>query len=774
MRTFKQLIKTIIKYRLSSALTLVSLVVAFLGIIVLSLYVSYEKSFDGFHENRDDIYLLSFNTEAGGLLPVPLAELIMNEIPEVEKSVVMNQWWNNLLYTPNKTSKEGIKANIINPSADFFTMFDFPLIVGDAATVLTEPNSIVISETLSKTLFETTDVIGKSLIASGTTLTVSGVCKDIPKNTSFHNDAFVSLITEGNSDWSEWSFAIFLQLKKGTDRAVVENKIEKIELISKLIEQLSQRNLNKTVNIDLLPLESLHYNSRVYHFTSINKRVLDIFSLLIVVLMVMGAVNFINFSTSQAPLRAKSLSVQQILGEKRWKAKLQIVGEAVILSLIALVASLIIHRLSFVHLENLFQIEGLSFEGREFYYVGFALFALLFGVIAALYPSRYITSAPISQAVKGKMFFSGKGRNFRSVLITTQFIFTIALIVASLTIEKQLHFWNNFDIGIDKENVLYLNTTTAIMQRPQSFANELMKNPQITDYTYSQFIPGQVGMGWGREVEGQQVQLKAWPVDDRFLEFFGVKMAQGRKFRQGKADLNNFILNEKAVQQFGWDNPLERKFPGFGFWGEIVGVSKNFNFESLKEEITPMLFWRTDTRKIHILIKTNSGNYKQIKRFIEETAQKFDPENTFEARFLDDTLEQLYSKENRMARFIEFVSLWTILLALTGLLGLIIFISRDKIKEIGIRKVNGASILEIVQMLNKSVLIWLSIAFVIATPISYYAMSRWLENFTYKTTLDWWIFAVAGLASLSIALLTTSWQSYIAARRNPVEALRNE
>lgn len=774
MRTLKQLIKTIFKYRLSSALTLASLVVAFLGIIVLSLYVSYEKSFDGFHKNGDDIYLLSFNLDNGSSLPVPLAELIMSEVPEIEQSMVMNDYWNDLLYTPSQTRKEAIKVNIINPSAHFFTMFDFPLITGDATTVLSETNSIVITEKLAKSIFSTTDVVGKTLMASGTALTVTGVSKDIPKNSSFNNDAFVSLITEGNSDWSEWSFSIFLQLKKGTDKVDVESKIEKIERISKFMEQLSQRNSNEKVAVELLPLKKLHYGSRGYHFISVNKRVLDILSLLIVVLIVMGAVNFINFSTSQAPLRAKSLSVQQILGEKRWKAKLQIVGEAVILSLIALVASLIIHRLTFVHLENLFQIEGLSFKGREFYYVGFALFALLFGVIAALYPSRYITSAPISQAVKGKMFFSGKGKSFRSVLITTQFVFTIVLIAASLTIEKQLRFWNNFDIGIDKENVLYLNTTTAIMQRPESFANELMKNPQITDYTYSQFIPGQVGMGWGREVEGQQVQLKAWPVDDRFLEFFGVKMAQGRKFSQGKADLNNFILNEKAVQQFGWDNPLERKFPGFGFLGEIVGVSKNFNFESLKEEITPMLFWRTDTRKIYILIKTNSGNYKQIKRFIEEAAQKFDPENTFEASFLDDSLEQLYSKENRMARFIEFVSLWTILLALTGLLGLIIFISRDKTKEIGIRKVNGASIFEIVKMLNKSVLIWLSIAFVIATPLAYYAMSKWLENFTYKTSLNWWIFAVAGLVSLVVALLTVSWQSYMAAKSNPAEALRNE
>jgi len=774
MRTFKQLIKTIVKYRLSSALTLTSLVVAFLGIIVLSLYVSYEKSFDRFHKNSNEIYLISFNINNGSALPVPLAELIMTEVPEVEQSMVMNDYWNNLLYTPDKSRKDAIRANIINPSVHFFTMFDFPLIAGDPTKVLSEPNSIVISETMAKNVFGTTDVVGKSLMASGKSLTVTGVSKDIPKNSSFNKDAFVSLITEGNSDWSEWSFSIFIQLKKGTDKAVVESKIAKIELISNMMDQLSQRNSNELIAVELIPLEKLHYGSRGYHFGYVNKRVLDILSVLIVILIIMGAVNFINFSTSQAPLRAKSLSVQQILGEKRWKAKLQIIGEAIILSLIALIISFVIHHLIYVRLENLFQIEGLSFLGREYYYGLFILFALLFGIVAALYPARYITSAPISQAVKGKVFFSNKGRSFRSILITTQFVFSITLIIASLTIEKQLRFWNNFDIGIDKENVLYLNTTTAILKSHQSFANELIKNPQITDYTYSQFLPGQIGMGWGREIDGQQVQLKAWPIDDRFIDFFDIKMAQGRKFRKGEADINNFILNEKAVQQFGWDNPLERIFPGFDFNGEIVGVSKNFNFESLKGEIVPMLFWCTDTRKNNILLKTNGGNYKQLKKFIEDTAQKFDPESSFEARFLDDSLEKLYSKETRMARFIEFVSLWTILLALTGLLGLIIFISRDKIKEIGIRKVNGASIFEIVRMLNKSLLIWLSIAFVIATPVSYYVMNKWLENFTYKTTLSWWIFAVAGLASLLVSLITISWQSYMAASSNPVEALRNE
>ena len=770
----KQLFKTIFKYRLSSILTLVSLVVAFLGIIVLTLYVSYERSFDGFHKNKNDIYLMSFKYDMGSSLPVPMEELIRHEVPEIERSVVMREWWNNEFYRTDQTPRDAIRKKAMYASADFFTMFDFPLITGDAKTVLSVPNSVVLSETMAQNIFGTADVVGKQLLASGSELTVSGVMKDMPKNTSFNCEAVVPLVIEENQDWSEWSFSIFFQLKKGADKAVVEKKMAGIERISGGLDEIAESRSPEAAVVDLMPLSKIHYGSRSYMFVFINKTVLNVLSVLILVLLVMGAVNFINFSTSQAPLRAKSLSVQQILGATKGSARLQIIGEAVILSLTALGLSFIIHSLIFQRLENLFQITGLSFKGRELLYAGFVLFAILFGAIAAFYPSRYITSPPISQAVKGKMLFSGKGKNFRNVLITVQFVFTIALIAASLTIEKQLHFWNNFDIGIDKENVLYLQTSNVLRNSHQAFADELMKNTEITNYCYSQFLPGRVGMGWGRKVDGKQIQMQAWPIDDRFIDFFGIEMQEGRAFRQGKADVDNFILNEKAVQQFGWEKPLEKRFEGLGAEGEVTGVCKNFNFASLKGEITPMVFWRTDDRKFNILIKTRGGNFTQIRKYIEETARRFDPEGTFEVHFLDEALEQLYNKETRMARFIEFVSLWTMLLALTGLLGLIVFISRDKVKEIGIRKVNGASVFEVVRMLNKNVLVWLGIAFIIATLVAYYAMSRWLENFAYKTTLSWWIFAVAGLVSLFVALLTVSWQSLRAASRNPVEALKNE
>ena len=770
----KQLFKTIFKYRLSSILTLVSLVVAFLGIIVLTLYVSYERSFDGFHKNKNDIYLMSFKYDMGSSLPVPMEELIRHEVPEIERSVVMREWWNNEFYRTDQTPRDAIRKKAMYASADFFTMFDFPLITGDAKTVLSVPNSVVLSETMAQNIFGTADVVGKQLLASGSELTVSGVMKDMPKNTSFNCEAVVPLVIEENQDWSEWSFSIFFQLKKGADKAVVEKKIAGIERISEILTRIAESFSSEAVAVDLMPLSKIHYGSRSYMFAFINKTVLNVLSVLILVLLVMGAVNFINFSTSQAPLRAKSLSVQQILGGTKWSARLQIIGEAVILSLTALSISFIIHSLIFQRLENLFQITGLSFEGRELFYAGFVLFAVIFGVIAAFYPSRYITSPPISQAVKGKMFFSGKGKKFRSVLITIQFVFAIALISASLTFEKQLQFWNNFDIGIDKENVLYLQTSNMLRKSHQAFADELMKNIEITNYCYTQSLPGQVGMGWGRIVDGKQIQMQAWPIDDRFIDFFGIKITEGRAFRQGEADMNNFILNEKAVQKFGWEKPLEKKFGGLGAMGEVVGVAKNFNFESLKGEITPMVFWRTDDLKFNILIKTRGGNFTQIRKYVEDTAKRFDPDGTFEARFLDEALELQYSRETRIARFIEFVALWSILLALTGLLGLIIFISRDRIKEIGIRKINGASVIEIIRMLNKNVLVWVSIAFLIATPIAYYAMQKWLKNFAYKTTLSWWIFALAGLLALGIAQLAVSWLSWKAATKNPVEALRYE
>jgi putative ABC transport system permease protein len=781
MLQFKHILKSILKYKTSSGLTLLSLVISFTGIIILTLYVSFEKSFDGFHKNADSVYRLELRDKSSWL-PAKMSTVIKQNIPEV-KAITRLTSRNDYVTTPelNETNTKFI-ANYYFADSTFFEMFSFPLVIGDKASVLNGSHSAVISETLSHKLFGDKNPVGQNILAENIAYKITGVMKDFPKNSSIQADCvmtFAVYTTEEQysyfDSWSEWSFNNVMLLQPGSDPSAVACKIEKLAEIEEHINQQKAEYKGTDTFIYLRPLKNLHFYNDGFLSGYTNPVILKVLILLIFILAIMGAVNFINFSTSQAPLRAKALSVARVLGGKRIFSMGQIITESVLLSLLAMLISLGIYWLSYRFIESLFAIQGLAISGRYIFLLFFGLFALLFGIIAGLYPSKYITSPPIAQTVKGNIHFSGKGKIFRNTLIITQFVCTIALIASSLVIEKQLNFWRNFDIGINKDHVVYLSTSAELRKHYQAFADELMKNNNISDYTYTQFIPGSVQMAWSIEADEQYISFNCWPIDDRFLDFFGIRIDKGRKFLPGdKSDIGNFILNEKAVDEFGWNNPLERKIEGFEGTAPIVGVTKNFNFSSLKSEVPALVFWRIDDRKNQLLLRLLPGNYTQVMEFIKNTAHKFDSKNQFEVKFLDDALNELYSKEERIARFIEFVALWAILLSIAGLLGLVIFISRDRIKEIGIRKVNGAKVSEVIMILNRDFVKWVAIAFVIATPIAYFAMHKWLENFAYKTELSWWIFVLAGLLALGIALLTVSWQSWRAATRNPVEALRYE
>ncbi len=779
MLHLKRILKSILKYKTSSGLTLLSLIIAFTGIIILALYVSWEKSFDKFHENADSVY--RFETSLyNDRVPAKIGKVIREKVPEVEK--LTSLWsYSGKITTPklNETNVSFQKSAMFAEES-FLDIFTFPLKIGDKETALKDPHSAVVSESFSKTLFGDINPVGENIIVQDIQYVVTGVMTDFPKNSSMQTDCLLSFSTYKEEpsysyfdSWNEWSFNIFFSLVDGASIQSSIEKINEIEIVQQLKEEMGSDLAEGEELIVLRPLTEVHFvpGSGSY----VNPVILNVFTLLIVILIIMGAVNFINFSTSQAPLRSKSLSISRVLGGKRISSMAQIIFESVLLSLFAMTVSLLIYWALFQRIESFFSIQGLSMSGRYFFLLLFAGFAVLFGIIAGFYPSRYVTSSPLAQSVKGNAHFSGKGKTIRNALVIVQFAFTIALITSAFVIEKQLNFWRNFDIGINKEHVVYLTTTKDLRDHYQAFADELMKNNEISDYTYTQFIPGQVWMGWGRNIEGQHIQMKCWPIDEHFLSFFDIQIDEGRSFNTTtESDINAFILNEKGKEIFGWDNPLEREIPGFGFSGPLVGIAKDFNFLSLKGEVEPMIFWRTNERKNRLLLRLLPGNYTQTIAYIKNTAQQFDPKNPVEVQFLDDSLNALYSKEEKIARFIEFVALWTILLSITGLLGLIVFISRDRIKEIGVRKVNGATIAEVVLLLNKDFVKWVLIAFVVAIPASYYAMNKWLENFAYKTNLSWWIFALAGILALGIALLTVSWQSWKAATRNPVEALRYE
>lgn len=778
MIKFKHILKSLLGYRLSSIMTISSLVISFLGIIILVFYVSFEKSFDKFNSGYQSIYRIETKLNRGQI-PKVMADIIEKKIPEIEAMTTFTYTKGNIS-TTSSAANNGFPSEMMYCDSHFFDIFTLPLLSGDPKNALNDPNLVVLSEKFARKLFGKSNPLSETIVINNQEFRVSGVLKDFPMNSSFRSDCILSIATllknfpNVASNWGDWNYNSFVRIR---DPKALNPAAEKIAHLPEIVSEMPKLTGNAKIEPDyfsLLPLSQIHFKEQL-NFSSTNPFILNVLIGLIIVLMVMGAVNFINLFTAQAPARSKTFGVMQALGGNRFMMKKQIIYESVIISGVAFLISLALYFLVSIPLENMFGIHGISLGNRYIYLFFFLIFITLFGILVALFPSNYITSAPVSLALKGINKSSSKQYNYRNILLTIQFVFAICLISSAFVMEKQLRFWNNFDTGLSKELVVYFYTSPGHSEHTKALADELTKNRNIPGYTYAAFVPGDVEMGWGREVDGQQINIKCWPVDANFLDFFGIKIKDGRQFnKDSQADENSYILNEKAVSEFKWSNPLERRILGWDATGPVIGVMKDFNFSSLKEEIKPMMFWLTKFSSRILLLKVKPDNLQETIAYIKNTAQKFDPKNPVEVKFLDETLNQQYEKEQKTARFIEFVALWSIILGVVGLLGLVVFVCKERTKEIGIRKVNGAKVTEVMTMLNRDFVKWIALAFVIATPVSWYIMHKWLENFAYKTTLSWWVFALSGIAALGIRLLTVCWQSWTAATRNPVEALRHE
>jgi len=773
----KKIVQSIKRYPVSTGLNMLSLIIAFSGIITLLLYISFENSFDKHNKNFDNVYKIQVGKD-GSSVPAVMSKVIKRDVPEI--SAITPIWFNNSLFSlPNNNDKSKFYSkSMMYVTNDVFDIFTFDFIIGSKENALTKPKTIVLTESLADLLFGNTNPVGKEVAVQNQTFICTGVIKDLPKTSSFQTDcllSFETLLQQENKwvdQWSEWSFVIFAKINKNENPTDITTKLNSIEEIVEKYKEEGEPTLDDFFY--LMPLKDLHF-SFTGLFSYVNKTVLNVLYLLAFILAIMGIVNFINLLTSQSMQRAKAFTIKRVLGASRLNMTTQIIIESVIISLFALFIALLLHSLLFQTIEDILQIDGLSFENREYWYFYFVVMAVVYGFIASLYPARYITSTEIAQSIKGVVKFSGNGKRIRNILLVLQFSFTIMLIIGSISINKQIMYWHNFNTGINTESIVYLQTTSNIKEHSDAFAKELLKDNNITDYTYSSFVPGAVGMKWGRTIDNQNISITCWPIDERFLDFFNIEITEGRKFSDNiEADKNKFILNEAAVKEFNWDKPLEKKMQGFGFDGEIIGVAKDFNFSSLKENIQPLQFWLTNERHYVIMLKISNGNITESIKHIENTWNKFEQEATFRYTFLDEKLQAQYNREEGIAYFIEFVALWSILLSITGLLGLSLFVARQRTKEIGIRRANGATIKEILLMLNYDFVKWILIAFVIAVPVAYYAVNKWLESFAYRTELSWWVFALAGVFTLFISVLAVSIQTFRVARKNPVEALRYE
>ncbi|WP_430817094.1 ABC transporter permease [Carboxylicivirga sp. RSCT41] len=773
MNYFKSILTGLRSTGRTTAFNLVGLSISFAVFMLLAVYLFNEYTYDSYNKRADQLYLLESHEISRDLqhpfLPNPIGDLLESNIPEIQSHCTLKSWGGtySIKDYPDKT----YGLNLYTADSTFTELFTLNIVKGNRSP-FQQKNTIVLSESCAEKIFGEADPIGQVLMRGfKEPATVTAVYEDLPVNNSLHNlDGICSFIDYNwVNDWSEWSFFTYLYLPPNVDKAVVEKKISEIKEIKEKSFD-SNGNLIRTLHLTAMP--DVRFNSMIGRG---NEKLAQTLLVVAFLLIIMAFVNFLNFSIASLPKKVKAISLRKISGASNHEIFLQGFADTALLISIAYVVGI---GIALTILKIYPDVYGYAIVLSDYKLVLFLsyLLLLLIGAVVTFFPTRLLLVIEPALGLKSIVPFSVKSGKSRHILPVLQYVVAAVLIAGVVLINKQIDYVKNYDLGFDKENILVVSTTGNIRKQEQAFVNELLKSPNITDYAFSQFVPGGVGMGWGREVDGKDVNFKSWPVDERYMDFMDFEIIEGRPFSSNiKADENKFIFNEAAVKTFGWEGEvIGKQIPGMGFQGEIVGVVKDMKYASLYDEVEPMCFWLTTERHNKISLRISGENVSQTIKHVKQVYSSFETNYPIDYAFLDKDLDMQYKQSEKQAELISFACIVAIIIAAIGTLGMVIFSCEYRIKEVGIRKTNGASVVEIVQLINRSFVIQTIIALVIACPVAWYVMQQWLEGFAYKTEVSWWIFALTAIVTLSITLMTVSWQSWRAARRNPVEALRYE
>jgi putative ABC transport system permease protein len=737
------------------------------------IQVYYDFSYDRNFKNSNDVYLFSCfwtsDSHREEVSSISESKEMSDKFPEIKNYCLLKNNKNVLFDVRDKDGNvTEITENINKSSLGLLSVFTPEIIIGDARSALTERNKALISESTAHKFFGENNPVGQFIFMhdSITPLTVVAVCKDFPENCTVRNGIFVQIPNEKINDYD---YKVYLEVKH--------------EDVTKLVTRLNSKEFDKKnparslkdhskFIAELIPLTKIHL-----HYPEIGNGnltgTLSLFAIGLLTLII-AYINFLNFSMAMAPARVRGLNIQKIHGANPLKLKFTIAFEASLFSLLSFLLALLYISFFKESSINEYFPADLSLWNNWTLLSVIGASSILFGAIWGLYPAHYVTSFQPAMALSGSFVLSERSRKLRNTLITIQFISAISLIIISVFIKIQHDYMQNYSWGIQKENIIYL-PAKELKTNIKAFGDELKKNPQVVDYTASGSVPGDMSLTWAlKDFDGKYVTPVIWPVRSNFLDFFGVKIIEGRNFietdNSGKPKI---IFNQEFLRKYQLKNLVGKEFP-FLQNADIVGIAKDINFESLKLPIRPMAFVVLgDSWNEWIFVKIIGKNTPATIEYIRKTWEKYSNES-FKPKFLDDSLTNLYRNENNLAKLISIFGLVIIIIAIMGVYGLVVFNARYKSKEIALRKVNGASVKEIMLMLNRSVLIQLAIAFVVAVPLAYYIVHRWLEQFAYKVPIYWWVFILAGLLVLAITVIIVSWQSYKAANANPVEAIKNE
>ena len=753
-----------------------------IGIMIL-LWVQDELSFDSYHKNTPNIYRLELFGGTGASRQIwtlgvaPIGPLSKQALPQIEDFVRLKDNGGNIFKYGDKVFADE-NAGFADPS--LFSVFDFPLIQGNATNPFPNDNSVVITKKTAEKFFGTGNPIGKVIRSNDReNLTVSGVVNNFPDNSSINYDMIMPfsymvhhLLNDDkvdlNSNFSWFSYETFLLLKPGTDLKDLSVKIRQVHLAHKPDDT--------DADYLLLPLAKMHlYNADL---TDKGIGTVRIFFIVALLILVIACINYVNLSTARSMLRSKEISMRKIVGAAKWQLFVQFIVETALLFLLAAALAL---GLIFILMPIFNQVSGkqLIFNLGD-YHIWLVILATIVGTLAAssIYPALLLSSFEPLKALKGKISAGIGDVLFRKILVVTQFVFSIVLIVGTIVITRQLDYIRSKDLGYDKTNV-FMFDMRAIGPHYDAVRAELLKQPGILDVARSSgsivHIGGQDGTSdWDGKPANSTFIVHPMVVDKDLISFLKLKMASGSAFTGAPNDSAHFILNEAAIKEIGMKNPVGKRFKMDNIAGTIIGVVKDFHFASMKEKIGPtVLIYQPKWMPI-VYVKTTGRDAPLAIKAAEAQFKHYNGQYPFSYFFLDDVFNNLYKGEQTEGKLFNYFAAIAIFISCLGLLGLAAFTAQLRTREIGVRKVLGASVSGIVSLLARDFVKLVFIAILIAIPLSWFAMNRWLQDYAYHIGIGWWVFFAAGLLAIVIAFATISFQSIKAALMNPVKSLRSE
>ncbi|MCD6565820.1 MAG: ABC transporter permease [Bacteroidales bacterium] len=779
-------LRNLLKNKVDTLINMGGLAIGIAVFFLISMYSTHELSYDKFNLNYKDIYQVNIGKEF--YTTTPLANLMKESIPEI-RSVTRIDYYAGGGQAPfievdeNGGSSKKVKVkNVVFADSNFFDMFSFRVIYGNPSAALNNPYSIVLTRNTSQLLFGTDNSVGKSIHYIGDRsnlpemdMTVTAVIENILDNSSVIFNAVASFATlysikptgrDMDSDWSNWMYSTFSLLDNQNSK-IVEEKL------SKLWEECESIYFaeNEHQEIGIVSLSDVPF------YNNNKRQLIFLIQLVGIFILAIALVNFVNLTVVKSLLRAREIGIRKVIGSLRFELIKQFLFESVLISVLVAPVSLLMIMLSKSYFNNITHAQ-ISFDiiHQPLLVVYFAIGILVIGIIAGIYPAFYLSSFKITSILKGEATKGKKKTSLQFGLFVFQFVISISLIICTVLISKQIDFVKDKSLGLNTANIIDFNQSQQIGLEYNVFKQRLLQNPNIISVTRTN-----TGLGKGLPItatyehNGIKKTYAVTTVDPDFIPTMDIGMLDGRNFSweiQGDKE-GAIIVNETFAKEFGLKSVLNTELTLFNRKVKIIGVVKDFFYDSFRQKLKPSALWYADWNS-HINIKINNQNTAQSIKYIEGIWNEFAPQIPFDYEFLDKTYGQLYKSEEELQQIFTGFSIIAIIIACLGLFGLVLITTQQRSKEISIRKINGAKISEVMIMLNKDFIKWIVIAFIIACPIALYAMHKWLNNFAYKTELSFWVFAFAGLLALGIALLTVSWQSWRAATRNPVEALRYE